>query len=228
MGKDKLRKWAENKTFNHVFEPCLQDAVKGLDGNLKGSWASEIFQNDNPITLELGCGKGEYTLGLARKYPNRNFVGVDIKGHRFWRGAKTAKEESLPNVAFLRTRLEFINKYFDTDEVSEIWLTFSDPQPKDEKGTKRITSSVYIEIYKKILKPGSFINVKTDSVLLYDLSKESYLEKGYTIHIDSQDVYGDLVHRVPKDLREALEIITYYEKRWLSEGKKIHFIQLEV
>ncbi len=228
MGKDKLRKWAENKTFNHVFEPCLQDAVKGLDGNLKGSWASEIFQNDNPITLELGCGKGEYTLGLARKYPNRNFVGVDIKGHRFWRGAKTAKEESLPNVAFLRTRLEFINKYFDTDEVSEIWLTFSDPQPKDEKGTKRITSSVYIEIYKKILKPGSFINVKTDSVLLYDLSKESYIEKGYTIHLDSQDVYGDLVHKVPKDLREALEIITYYEKRWLSEGKKIHFIQLEV
>jgi len=228
MGKDKLRKWAENKTFNHVFEPCLQDAVKGLDGNLKGSWASEIFQNDNPITLELGCGKGEYTLGLARKYPNRNFVGVDIKGHRFWRGAKTAKEESLPNVAFLRTRLEFINKYFDTDEVSEIWLTFSDPQPKDEKGTKRITSSVYIEIYKKILKPGSFINVKTDSVLLYDLSKESYIEKGYTIHLDSQDVYGDLVHKVPKDLREALEIITYYETRWLSEGKKIHFIQLEV
>jgi len=228
MGKDKLRKWAENETFNHVFEPCLQDAVKGLDGNLKGSWASEIFKNDNPITLELGCGKGEYTVGLARKYPDRNFVGVDIKGHRFWRGAKTAKEESLPNVAFLRTRLEFINKYFDTDEVSEIWLTFSDPQPKDEKGTKRITSSVYIEIYKKILKPGSFINVKTDSVLLYDLSKESYLEKGYTIHLDSQDVYGELVHRVPKDLREALEIITYYEKRWLSEGKKIHFIQLEV
>jgi tRNA (guanine-N7-)-methyltransferase len=211
-----------------VFEPCLQDAVKGLDGNLKGCWASEIFKNDNPITLELGCGKGEYTIGLARKYPNRNFIGVDIKGHRFWRGAKTAKEESLPNVAFLRTRLEFITKYFDTDEVSEIWLTFSDPQPKDEKGTKRITSSVYIELYKKILKPGSFINVKTDSVLLYDLSKESYLEKGYTIYLDSQDVYGDLVNRVSKDLREALEIITYYEKRWLSEGKKIHFIQLEV
>jgi tRNA (guanine-N7-)-methyltransferase len=228
MGKDKLRKWAENETFNHVFEPCLQDAVKGLDGNLKGSWASDIFKNNNPITLELGCGKGEYTVGLARKYPDRNFVGVDIKGHRFWRGAKTAKEESLPNVAFLRTRLEFINKYFDADEVSEIWLTFSDPQPKDEKGTKRITSSVYIELYKQILKAGSFINVKTDSVLLYDLSKESYLEMGYTINLDSKDVYGDLVHRVPKDLREALEIITYYEKRWLSEGKKIHFIQLEV
>jgi len=228
MGKDKLKKWVENKRFTHVFEPCLQEAVRGLDGDIKGTWASDIFNNNNPITLELGCGKGEYTVGLARKYPDRNFVGVDIKGHRFWRGAKTAKEESLPNVAFLRTRIEFIDKYFEAEEVSEIWLTFSDPQPKDEKGTKRITSSVYIERYKKILKPGSLINVKTDSVLLYDLSKEGYLDSGYTIKLDSQDVYGDLVHRVPQDLREALEIITYYEKRWLAEGKKIHFIQLEV
>ena len=228
MGKDKLKKWIENKRFTHVFEPCLQEAVRGLDGDIKGTWAPDIFNNNNPITLELGCGKGEYTVGLARKYPDRNFVGVDIKGHRFWRGAKTAKEESLPNVAFLRTRIEFIDKYFEAEEVSEIWLTFSDPQPKDEKGTKRITSSVYIERYKKILKPGSLINVKTDSVLLYDLSKEGYLDSGYTIKLDSQDVYGDLVHRVPQDLREALEIITYYEKRWLAEGKKIHFIQLEV
>ena len=228
MGKDKLKKWVENKRFTHVFEPCLQEAVRGLDGDIKGTWAHDIFNNNNPITLELGCGKGEYTVGLARKYPDRNFVGVDIKGHRFWRGAKTAKEESLPNVAFLRTRIEFIDKYFEAEEVSEIWLTFSDPQPKDEKGTKRITSSVYIERYKKILKSGSLINVKTDSVLLYDLSKEGYLDSGYTIKLDSQDVYGDLVHRVPQDLREALEIITYYEKRWLAEGKKIHFIQLEV
>jgi tRNA (guanine-N7-)-methyltransferase len=228
MGKDKLKKWKENLSFTHVFEPCLQDAVSGLDGNLKGTWGSDVFKNENPITLELGCGKGEYTVGLAKKYPNRNFVGVDIKGHRFWRGAKTAKEESLPNVAFLRTRIEFIDKYFEEEEVSEIWLTFSDPQPKDEKGTKRITSSVYIERYKKIIKPGSLINIKTDSVLLYDLSKEGYLKMGYTIILDSQDVYGDLVHRVPQNLREELEINTYYEKRWLSEGKKIHFIQLKV
>jgi tRNA (guanine-N7-)-methyltransferase len=118
--------------------------------------------------------------------------------------------------------------YFASDEVSEIWLTFSDPQPKDEKGTKRITSPVYIEIYKKLLKPGGLINVKTDSVLLYDLSKEGYIEAGYKFVYDSQDVYGELVHRVPQDLRDALEIITYYETRWLSEGKKIHFIQLEI
>ena len=194
---------------------------------MKGKW-SEVFKNDNPITLELGCGKGEYTVGLARKYPNRNFVGVDIKGHRFGRGAKTAQEESIPNVAFLRTRIEFIEKYFDKEEVSELWITFSDPQPKDEKGTKRITSPYYIEMYKNILKPSSIINIKSDSVLLYDLSKEGYLEKGYDIQIDSKDVYGELVDRVEEDLRDALEIKTYYEKRWLSEGKKIHFIQLKV
>ena len=228
MGKDKLIKWAENETFNHVLQPCLQEAVKGVDSGMKGQWAKNVFKNDNPITLELGCGKGEYTVGLARKYPHLNFVGVDIKGHRFWRGAKTAREESLPNVAFLRIRLEFIDSYFASDEVSEVWLTFSDPQPKDAKGTKRITSPVYIERYKKILKSRSLINVKTDSVFLYDVSKEGYLEAGYKFVYDSQDVHGELIYRVPQDLRAALEIVTYYEKRWLSEGKKIHFIQLEV
>jgi len=228
MGKDKLRKWAENATFNHVFEPDLKEAVRGVDADVKGKWANEVFLNDNPITLELGCGKGEYTVGLAKQYPNRNFIGVDIKGHRFWRGAKTAKEESIPNVAFLRTKIEFIDRYFDKDEVSEIWLTFSDPQPKDEKGTKRITSPVFIERYKKILKPGSLINVKTDSVLLYELSKEGYLENDYDILQDSQDVYGQLVNEVDDDLKAALEIVTYYENRWLLEGKKTHFLQLKV
>ena len=227
MGKDKLRKWVENKTFDHVFEPNLLDAVNGVDWEMKGKW-SEIFKNDNPITLELGCGKGEYTVGLAKMYPDRNFVGVDIKGHRFWRGAKTAHEEGLPNVASLRTRLEFIDRYFEKDEVSELWITFSDPQPKDEKGTKRITSPYYIERYKNILKPGSLINVKSDSVLLYDLSMEGYVEKGYDIQVQSRDVYGELVERVSDEMRKALEIITYYERRWLDEGKKIHFIQLKV
>jgi len=228
MGKDKLRKWAENATFNHVFEPDLKEAVRGVDADVKGKWANEVFLNDNPITLELGCGKGEYTVGLAKQYPNRNFIGVDIKGHRFWRGAKTAKEESIPNVAFLRTKIEFIDRYFDKDEVSEIWLTFSDPQPKDEKGTKRITSPVFIERYKKLLKPGSLINVKTDSILLYELSKEGYLENDYDILQDSQDVYGQLVNEVDDDLKAALEIVTYYENRWLLEGKKTHFLQLKV
>jgi tRNA (guanine-N7-)-methyltransferase len=227
MGKDKLKRWKENADFDHVFEPDLQAAVRGVDGEMKGKW-SEIFQNDNPITLELGCGKGEYTVGLARQHPGRNFVGLDIKGHRFWRGAKTVKEEQIRNVAFLRTRLEFIERFFEKDEVSEIWITFSDPQPKDEKGNKRITSPYYIEKYKNILIPGSLINVKSDSVLLYDLSKEGYIEKGYDIQLDSKDVYGELVNRVSPELKDALEIKTFYENRWLKEGKKIHFLQLKV
>lgn len=228
MGKDKLRKWKENKTFNHVFEPDLQDAVKGIDGEMKGKWGSEIFKNDNPITVEFGCGKGEYTVGLARMYPERNFIGVDIKGHRFWRGAKTSHEEGLPNVAFMRTKLEFIERYFEKDEVSEVWITFSDPQPKDEKGSKRITSPKFIERYKRILKPGSIINVKSDSQFLYDVSKEGYIENGYEILLDSQDVYGELVNRVSDELRAALEIKTFYEQRWLAEGKTIKFLQLKL
>ena len=130
------------------------------------------FGNDRPITLELGCGKGEYTVGLARRHPDRNFIGVDIKGHRFWRGAKTSSEEGLDNVAFLRTKIEFVQNFFAEGEVAEVWLTFSDPQPKDEKGTKRITSEVFLKRYQQFMVPGGLIHVKSDSELLYALSKE--------------------------------------------------------
>jgi tRNA (guanine-N7-)-methyltransferase len=206
----------------------LQAAVEGVEFVHKGKWREDVFGNDHPIVLELGCGKGEYTVGQARKYPDKNFVGVDIKGHRFWRGAKTANQEELKNVAFLRTRIEFIDRFFAPGEVDEVWITFSDPQPKDEKGTKRITSSIFIERYKKFLKPGSLVHIKSDSPLLYELSKESYIEAGYDILVDSQDVYGELVHRVDPELRELLEIRTFYEQMWLEEGRKIHYMQLRV
>ncbi len=228
MGKGKLVKWLENRTFERVFEPPLEQAVEGVEFEHKGRWREDVFGNDRPIVLELGCGKGEYTVGQGRKYPEKNFVGIDIKGHRFWRGAKTANQEDLKNVAFLRTRIEFIDRFFAPGEVDEVWITFSDPQPKDEKGTKRITSSIFIERYKKFLKPGSLVHVKSDSPLLYELSKESYLEAGYDILVDSQDVYGELVHRVDPELRELLEIKTFYEQMWLEEGRKIHYMQLRV
>ena len=228
MGKGKLVKWLENRTFERVFEPPLEKAVEGVEFEHKGRWREDVFGNDHPIVLELGCGKGEYTVGQGRKYPEKNFVGIDIKGHRFWRGAKTANQEGLKNVAFLRTRIEFIDRFFAPGEVDEVWITFSDPQPKDEKGTKRITSSIFIERYKKFLKPGSIVHVKSDSPLLYELSKESYLEAGYDILVDSQDVYGELVNRVDPELRELLEIKTFYEQMWLEEGRKIHYIQLRV
>ncbi|MGB1123193.1 MAG: tRNA (guanosine(46)-N7)-methyltransferase TrmB, partial [Flavobacteriales bacterium] len=134
MGKGKLAKWKELATFDRVFEPPLNDAIEGTDYELKGKWAQEVFGNDNPIVLELGCGKGEYTIAQARRNPQCNYIGVDIKGQRVWRGAKTINDEDIRNVAFLRTRIEFIERFFAPGEVSEIWLTFSDPQPKDEKG----------------------------------------------------------------------------------------------
>lgn len=227
MGKGKLVKWQELAKFDRVFDPPLEDAIAGKDSPLKGKWSAEVFGNDQPIVLELGCGKGEYTIGQARRYPNRNFVGVDIKGHRFWRGAKISNEESILNAAFLRTRIEFIDRFFAPGEVDEIWLTFSDPQPKDEKGTKRITSEIFVEQrYKKFLKPGGTIHVKSDSPLLYELTKEGYERAGFDIRYASDDVYGELVHRVPDELRDLLEIKTFYEQMWLEEGRKIHYLQI--
>ena len=184
-----------------------------------------MFGNDRPITLELGCGKGEYTVGLARRHPERNFIGVDIKGHRFWRGAKTSEEEGLSYVAFLRTKIEFVQNFFAEGEVSEVWLTFSDPQPKDEKGTKRITSEVFLRRYQQFMKPGGLIHVKSDSPLLYALSKEGWTEAGFPILEDSADVYGDLIHRVDPEFSDVLRIRTYYESRWLEEGKLIHYLR---
>ena len=227
MGKDKLRKWKENAAFSHVFEPDLKSIVDGA-GLHKGQWAQAVFGNDHPITLELGCGKGEYTVGLARRHPERNFIGVDIKGHRFWRGAKTSEEEGLGNVAFLRTKIEFVQNFFAAGEVSEIWLTFSDPQPKDEKGTKRITSEIFLRRYRQFMAPNGLIHVKSDSPLLYAMSKERWEEAGFPILEDSQDVYSDLVHRVPPEFADVLNIRTYYEQRWLEEGKHIHYLRTHV
>ena len=229
MGKGKLAKWKELATFERVFEPTLQDAIDGKDFEFRGNWAQKVFGNDNPIVLELGCGKGEYTIAQARNNVDCNFIGVDIKGQRVWRGAKTINDEDIRNVAFLRTRIEFIDRYFAPDEISGIWLTFSDPQPKDEKGTKRITSSHFIEKrYRNILKPGSLIHVKSDSPLVYALSKESYEEANYQINYDSADVYGELIHRVPDDLKELLNVKTFYEQMWLEEGRKIHYLQIQI
>ena len=229
MGKGKLAKWKELATFERVFEPTLQDAIDGKDFEFRGNWAQKVFGNDNPIVLELGCGKGEYTIAQSRNNVDCNFIGVDIKGQRVWRGAKTINDEDIRNVAFLRTRIEFIDRYFAPDEISGIWLTFSDPQPKDEKGTKRITSSHFIEKrYRNILKPGSLIHVKSDSPLVYALSKESYEEANYQINYDSADVYGELIHRVPDDLKELLDVKTFYEQMWLEEGRKIHYLQIQI
>ncbi|MGB1031146.1 MAG: tRNA (guanosine(46)-N7)-methyltransferase TrmB [Flavobacteriales bacterium] len=227
MGKGKLKKWNENKTFDHVFEPPLDEIIQGLEF-MKGEWKNGVFPNDNPITLELGCGKGEYSVALGRMYPDRNFIGVDIKGHRFWRGAKTVKEEGLTNVAFVRTKIEFISQFFAENEVDEIWLTFSDPQPKDDKGSKRLTSPKFIDRYKKFIKPGGLIHVKTDSPLLYEYTMEELNKLKYEVLVHSDDVHGKLVHEVEPELAEILSVRTHYETIWSEKGRTINYIRFKV
>ena len=226
MGKNKLHRFAEMKTQSCVFEPDKQLLLDD-QFEMKGKWDS-FFGNSNPITVELGCGKGEYTLALAKKYPGRNFVGVDVKGARIWRGSKTAEDESIPNVAFVRTKIEFINQIFAENEVSEIWLTFSDPQPKDKKGTKRLSGWAFLKRYGKLMKPESIINIKTDSQFFYDSTLET-IEKGeHTLIRSKDDIYGIHWEDFHPDDQEILSVKTFYEKKWLAIGKKIKFLQFKL
>lgn len=227
MGKGKLKKWRENAQLANVHEPELQQAIDGQE-YMKGEWHEKVFHNQNPITLELGCGKGEYTVELAKRYPNRNFIGVDIKGHRFWKGAKESNQIGLPNVAFLRTRIEFIANFFARDEVEEIWLTFSDPQPKDDKGSKRLTSPKFMDRYRKFIKSGGIVNVKTDSDLLFEYTVEALGESGIEFELLSRDVYGDLVNRVDEEMKDILNIRTHYEQIWMEKGEKINFLKFRL
>ena len=223
MGHDKLRKFAENETFSCLIQPSAQELLRDgflhlRDHPLKGGWGREVFHNDAPITLELGCGKGEYTLDLARRFPERNFIGVDIKGARLWRGAKTVTEEALPNVAFLRTRIEFITAFFAPGEVSQIWLTFSDPQPGSENS--RLSSPVFLERYRRFLVPGSLIHLKTDSLLLHRYTLDVCREQGLKVLAETEDLYGE-PHRYDPWL---YEVQTFYEKMFLAKGMPITYL----
>jgi len=226
MGKDKLKRWEENKSFPHVFEPDLIPIIREGKTFMKGKWNSDFFGNQNPITVEFGCGKGEYTVGLARKYPNRNFIGVDVKGHRFHKGAKEALSEGLKNVAFLRTRIEFAHAFFGQNEVKEIWLTFSDPQPKDEKGKHRITSLYYLENhYKQFLTKNALIHIKHDNPIVYELLLEELLGTMYPIETSTDNLYGEYIQMQNAEWQYILGIRTYYEKMWLAQNKKIHYLR---
>jgi len=200
-----------------VFQPPFEEVFR-KDFSLKGKWKEQVFGNRHPLVLELGCGKGEYTLGLARKYPEKNFLGVDIKGARIWKGAKTAKEEALGNVAFLRTRIDFLRSFFGRDEVDEIWITFPDPQSKTRRRKKRLPGALFLNTYRSFLVDGAKVHLKTDNHELYldtlDLLRWNALE----ILEYSEDVYGSGVSG------DASEIQTYYEKRFLTEGKRINYL----
>lgn len=217
MGKNKLRKWAEMENYSHVIQPRFEDVFR-KDHELKGKWNEVFFGNNNPLILELGCGKGEYTVGMARLFPEKNFLGIDIKGARMWKGAMMAKNQSLNNVGFLRTRIELIESFFDRDEVNEIWLTFPDPQLKKRRNKKRLTGSRFLNNYRSLLKKGGLIHLKTDSSELYNYTLNLIKKNNLEIINNSADLHSE------KDPDENLLIRTHYEQMFLDAGKKINYI----
>jgi tRNA (guanine-N7-)-methyltransferase len=225
MGKNKLARFAENTTFRHVVQPSFKDLM-AADLPYKGRWNADFFRRIAPLVLELGCGRGEYSVGLAQLRPDRNYVGVDIKGARIWRGAKTAQELGLANVGFLRTHVDHILRCFGPAEVDEIWLTFSDPQIG--KARKRLTSPLFLERYRQILKPGGLIHLKTDSPLLYEYTLEQIADQHLPLHESSAQVHAELVPRVTPEEQAVLNIRTWYERTWLEEGRTIHYLRFGV
>lgn len=225
MAKNKLMKFDEMKSMERVFEPSMSDFIE-VKYPLKGNWNKEVFKNDNPIVLELGCGKGEYSVGMGRKYPHKNFVGIDIKGARIWKGAKEANEEGLTNVAFLRNVVDFVEHFFAENEIDEIWCTFSDPQPK--KPNKRLTSRQFINRYKKVLKPNGIVHLKTDNTLLYEFTLEEIEEYGYETLANSNNIYEKDWNTFSEEFQEILSIKTHYETLFANKGFKIKYVAFRV
>jgi len=219
--KNKLKRFKENDSFSNVIQPTREEVFNDSN-NLKGNWKRDFFKNDNPIVLELGCGKGEYSVSLAKMFPEKNFLGVDIKGARFWRGAKTALEEGLTNVGFLRTQIELIDLLFSENEVDEIWITFPDPQIKYKRTKHRLTNSEFLSKYKKILKPEGVVHLKTDSEFMHGYTLGLLHGKGLEIEYAHHDVYGTT--NAPKDV---VEIQTFYENQYLAIDKKITYLRFK-
>ena len=220
--KNKLRRFRENETFPNVVQPSREEVVEE-HFKYRGKWNSEFFKKEQPIVLELGCGKGEYSVGLAKAYPEKNFLGIDIKGARFWRGAKTALEEGLDNVAFLRSQIELVDLLFGENEVDEIWITFPDPQIKYKRTKHRMTNSEFLQKYKKVLKPDGVVNLKTDSEFMHGYTLGLLHGEGHEILHANHNVYKN--EYSPK---EVVGIQTFYEKQYLEQGKPITYVQFRI
>ena len=226
MSKNKLSKFADMASYPHVFEYPF-NAMQEVPFPMKGHWREQFFQNDNPIVLELGCGRGEYTVGLARMFPDKNFIGVDIKGARMWAGATESLNEGLKNVAFLRTNIEIIDRFFGEGEVSEIWLTFSDPQMK--KATKRLTSTYFMNRYRHFLKENGLIHLKTDSNFLFTYTKYMVEKNHLKVIVCTDNLYdSELVAKPDTEEAYVLRIQTYYEQMWIDRGLNIKYLQFEL
>jgi len=214
----KQEKFIEFDTFKNCFTLFFENIIKGF--LLKGSWHSDYFKNSNPIVLELGCGKGEYTIGLSENNHSKNYIGVDIKGNRIWVGAKYAIENNLNNVAFLRTRIDFIEHCFLEDEIDEIWITFPDPQPQSTRKRSRLTNPLFLNRYKKILKKGGLIHLKTDSTSLYEYTLQAIEENKNLIIWQTDNLYQNC----PDNRQELIKIKTHYEKLFTDKGENIKYI----
>lgn len=220
--KNKLRRFRENEGFANVVQPSREELTDN-EYALKGNWNKDFFKNEKPVVLELGCGKGEYSVALAQANPDKNFIGIDIKGARFWRGAKTAIEENLENVGFIRTQIELIDHLFANGEIDEIWITFPDPQIKYKRTKHRLTNSEFLQKYKKILKPEGVVNLKTDSEFMHGYTLGLLHGEGHEVIHANHNVYKN--EYSPK---EVTGIQTFYEKQYLEQGKPITYIQFKI
>lgn len=221
MGKKKLARFRELSTFDRVIQPPFEEVFRS-DYRLKGKWGKEFFNNSSPLVLELGCGKGEYTVGLARKNPQINYMGLDIKGARIWTGARTAYDEGLENVAFLRTRIDFINSFFARDEVDELWITFPDPQEKLRRRKKRLSGALFLNKYRMFLSDGGLVHLKTDNRSLYEDTLALVTHNRLPVERMSEDIYRE------GWTDETVFIQTYYEKQFLSKGTPINYLSFHL
>ena len=220
--KNKLKRFKENETFDIVLQPTREEVTNG-EFPYKGKWNSDFFKNTNPIIVELGCGKGEYTIGLAERNPNVNYVGIDVKGARFWRGAKTAVDSAMNNVGFVRTQIELIEDIFAVNEVDEIWITFPDPQIKYKRTKHRMTNSDFLKMYKRILKPDGVVNLKTDSEFMHGYTLGLLHGEGHKVLYANHNVYKN-----DGSPAEVTEIQTFYENQYLEVNKAITYIRFKI